>query len=94
MDAKVLGPRPRLDLDVVETVADERPGHAEPDHRRGEILRWATIGQSGRPAIQADLTVRADASEAHLQALIELARKRKDEPVTLDGQAVLITHSR
>jgi hypothetical protein len=48
----------------------------------------------GRPAIQADLTVRADVSDAHLQALKELARKRRDEPVTLDGQAVDIAPSR
>jgi hypothetical protein len=30
----------------------------------------------GRPAIQADLTVRGGTSTAHLEALIEVARKR------------------
>ena len=43
----------------------------------------------GRPAIQADLTVRGGASADHLQALIEVARRRRDEPVMLDGPAVL-----
>ena len=43
----------------------------------------------GRPAIQADLTVRADASHAHLQALIELARKRRAEPVDLDDREIV-----
>ena len=43
----------------------------------------------GRPAIQADLTVRGDASAAHLQALLEVARKRRAEPVDLDEREVL-----
>jgi len=43
----------------------------------------------GRPAIQADLTVRGSASTDHLQALIEVARKRRDEPVMLGEGAVL-----
>jgi len=34
----------------------------------------------GRPAIQADLTVRGDASADHLQVLIGAARKRRAEP--------------
>ena len=38
----------------------------------------------GRPAIQADLTVRGGASAEHLQALIEVARKRRAEPIVLD----------
>ena len=45
----------------------------------------------GRPAIQADLTVRGSVSADHLQALIEVARKRREEPVTLDERAVDIT---
>jgi hypothetical protein len=45
----------------------------------------------GRPAIQADPTVRGDTSAAHLEALIEVARKRREEPVTLDERAVDIT---
>jgi len=43
----------------------------------------------GRPAIQADLTVRGGASADHLQALIELARKRRDEPIMLGERPVL-----
>ena len=43
----------------------------------------------GRPAIQADLTVRADASDAHLQALMELAAKRRNEPIDLDEREIV-----
>ena len=43
----------------------------------------------GRPAIQADLTLRGDAPAAHLQALIEMARKRRAEPIDLDERDVL-----
>ena len=43
----------------------------------------------GRPAIQADLTLRGDAPAAHLQALIELARKRRAEPVDLDDREIV-----
>ena len=43
----------------------------------------------GRPAIQADLTLRGDAPTAHLQALIELARKRRAEPVDLDDREIV-----
>jgi hypothetical protein len=46
----------------------------------------------GRPAIQADLTVRGGTSSEHLQALIEVARKRRAEPIDLDeGEVVDIT---
>ena len=37
----------------------------------------------GRPAIQADVTVGGGASADHLQALVELARKRREEPIML-----------
>ena len=43
----------------------------------------------GRPAIQADLTVRGGASTDHLEALIEMARKRRAEPIDLDERDVL-----
>ena len=43
----------------------------------------------GRPAIQADLTVRGGTSAEHLQALLEVARKRRAEPIDLDEQDVL-----
>jgi hypothetical protein len=43
----------------------------------------------GRPAIQADLTVGGDAPAAHLQALMELARKRRAEPIDLDEREVV-----
>ena len=43
----------------------------------------------GRPAIQADLTVRGGTSAEHLQALLEVARKRRGEPIDLDERDVL-----
>jgi hypothetical protein len=43
----------------------------------------------GRPAIQADLTVRNGTSTEHLRALLEVARKRRAEPIDLDERAVL-----
>ena len=43
----------------------------------------------GRPAIQADVTVRGGTSAEHLQALIEVARKRRAEPIDLDEHEVL-----
>jgi hypothetical protein len=43
----------------------------------------------GRPAIQADLTLRGGTSSEHLQALIEVARKRRAEPIDLDERDVL-----
>ena len=43
----------------------------------------------GRPAIQADLTVRGGTSDEHLEALIEVARKRRGEPIDLDERDVL-----
>jgi hypothetical protein len=43
----------------------------------------------GRPAIQADLTLKGGASTEHLQALIEIARKRRAEPIDLDEHDVL-----
>ena len=43
----------------------------------------------GRPAIQADLTVRGGTSAEHLQALLEVARKRRAEPIDLDERDVV-----
>jgi hypothetical protein len=42
----------------------------------------------GRPAIQADLTVRGGASDGHLAALIEVARRRALEPIMLQDVEV------
>jgi hypothetical protein len=44
----------------------------------------------GRPAIQADLTVRRGASDDHLAALIATARRRALEPIVLDDVEVEI----
>jgi hypothetical protein len=43
----------------------------------------------GRPAMQADVTVRGGTSAEHLQALIEVARKRRAEPIDLDDRDVV-----
>ena len=43
----------------------------------------------GRPAIQADLTWKGGASTEHLQALLEVARKRRAEPIDLDERDVV-----
>ena len=43
----------------------------------------------GRPAIQADVTVRGGTSAEHLQALLEVARKRSAEPIDLDDRDVV-----
>jgi hypothetical protein len=45
----------------------------------------------GRPAIQADLTVRDGSSADHLQALIETARRRSAEPIMLEDVEVEIS---
>jgi hypothetical protein len=42
----------------------------------------------GRPAIQADISLHGSASADHLQALIEVARKRRAEPIDLDEREV------
>jgi hypothetical protein len=43
----------------------------------------AILDRHGLAPIQADLTVRGGASAEHLQALIEVARKRSAEPIML-----------
>jgi hypothetical protein len=42
----------------------------------------------GKPAIQADLMVRGGVSADHLEALLEVARKRRAEPIDLDERDV------
>ena len=43
----------------------------------------------GRPAIQADISLRRGIADDHLAALIEVARKRRAEPIDLDEREVL-----
>jgi hypothetical protein len=45
----------------------------------------------GRPAIQADLTVRGGASDDHLAALVAIARRRALEPIMLEDVEVEVT---
>ena len=43
----------------------------------------------GRPAIQADISLHRGVADDHLAALIEMARKRRAEPIDLDEREVL-----
>ena len=43
----------------------------------------------GRPAIQADISLHRGIADDHLAALLEMARKRRAEPVDLDEREVL-----
>jgi hypothetical protein len=42
----------------------------------------------GRPAIQADISLHRGVADNHLAALLELARKRRAEPIDLDEREV------
>ena len=44
----------------------------------------------GRPAIQADISLHRGAGDQHLAALLEVARRRALEPITLDDDDVEI----
>ena len=82
----------RTRLAELSPLAVERLGElldSDDERVRLEAARTILDRHLGRPAIQADLTVRGGASADHLQALIEVARRRRDEPVMLDGPAVL-----
>jgi hypothetical protein len=43
----------------------------------------------GRPAIQADISLHRGVADAHLAALLEVARKRRAEPIDLDEREIL-----
>jgi hypothetical protein len=43
----------------------------------------------GRPAIQADISLHRGVADGHLAALLEVARKRRAEPIDLDEREVL-----
>ena len=43
----------------------------------------------GRPAIQADISLHRGIADGHLAALLEVARKRRAEPIDLDERNVL-----
>jgi hypothetical protein len=43
----------------------------------------------GRPAIQADISLSRGVADGHLAALLEVARKRRAEPIDLDERNVL-----
>ena len=43
----------------------------------------------GRPAIQADISLHRGIADDHLAALLEMARKRRAEPIDLDEREVV-----
>jgi hypothetical protein len=45
----------------------------------------------GRPAIQADISLRGGSADGHLAALIEVARRRAAEPIMLEDVEVEVT---
>ena len=47
----------------------------------------------GRPAIQADISLRSGSADGHLAALIEVARRRALEPIMLEDVEVELTTS-
>jgi len=66
--------------------AVERPGElldSSDERVRLEAAKAILDRHLGRPAIQADLTVRGGTSSEHLQALIATARRRALEPIML-----------
>jgi hypothetical protein len=62
---------------------------SEDERIRLEAAKAILDRHLGRPAIQADLTLKGGASTEHLQALIEMARRRRAEPIDLDEHDVL-----
>ena len=61
---------------------------SEDERIRLEAAKAILDRHLGRPAIQADVTVRGGTSAEHLQALLEVARKRRAEPIDLDERDV------
>jgi hypothetical protein len=45
----------------------------------------------GRPAIQADVSLRCGVDDSHIEALLEVARRRALEPIMLDDVEVVIS---
>ena len=43
----------------------------------------------GRPAIQADINLSRGVADGHLAALLEMARKRRAEPIDLDEREIV-----
>ena len=64
--------------------------HSEDERIRLEAAKAILDRHLGRPAIQADLTVRDGASDGHLAALLQLARRRALEPILLEDVEVEI----
>ena len=57
--------------------------------QRCALIFYCDAAARPTSAIQADLTLRGGASAEHLQALMEVARKRRAEPIDLDERANL-----
>ena len=54
-----------------------------------EAARTILDRHLGRPAIQADISFHRGIADGHLAALLEVARKRRAEPIDLDERDVI-----
>jgi hypothetical protein len=91
------GGRPGIPEVIKATLRELSPRAVE---RLGELLDSADerirLGAAnaildrhlGRPAIQADISLHRGIADDHLAALIEVARKRRAEPIDLDEREV------
>jgi len=60
-----------------------------PDERvRLEAAKTILDRHLGRPAIQADINLRGIEADAHISALLEVARRRASEPIMLEDVEV------
>ena len=62
---------------------------SEDERIRLEAAKAILDRHLGRPAIQADISLNRGVADGHLAALLELARKRRAEPIDLDEREVL-----
>jgi hypothetical protein len=58
---------------------------------RLEAIKVVLDRHLGRPAIQADISLHRGVADGHLAALLETARRRAMEPITLQDDEVEIT---
>ena len=91
------GGRPGVPKEIRATLRElspravERLGElldSEDERIRLEAAKAILDRHLGRPAIQADISLRGGAADDHIAALVETARRRALEPVTLDDDEV------
>jgi hypothetical protein len=64
---------------------------SEDERIRLEAAKAILDRHLGRPAIQADISLRGGSADGHLAALIEIARGRAAEPIMLEDVKVEVT---